>query len=58
METLIRKLPFQRMVKEIAQSIRENLHFQSTVIMALQEVGEAYLVGLLEQVNLCMIHAK
>ena len=48
MDTLIRKLPFQRVVKEIAQSIREDLQFQSTAIMALQEVGEASLVGLLE----------
>ena len=46
------------MVKEIAQLIKEDLQFQSTAIMALQEVEEAFLVGLLEQVNLCMIHAK
>ena len=27
-------------------------------IMALQEAGEAFLVGLFEQSNLCTIHAK
>ena len=26
--------------------------------MALQEAGEAFLVGLLEQANLCTIHVK
>ena len=57
-KTLIRKLPFQQVVKEIVQGIRANLHFQSTAIMALQEAGEVFLVGLLEQVNLCTIHAK
>ena len=49
--------PFQRVVREIAQGIRANLHFQSTAIMALQEAGEAFL-GLLEQANLCAILTK
>ena len=31
---------------------------QSMAMMALQEAGEAFLVGLLEQANLCAIHAK
>ena len=35
-----------------------DLNFQSTAIMALQEAGEAFLVGLLEQENYCAIHAK
>ena len=57
-ETLIRRLPFQRVVREIVEGIRADLHFQSTAIMALQEAGETFLVGLLEQVNLCATHAK
>ena len=57
-DLLIRRLPFQRVVREIAQSIRADLHFQSTAIMVLQEAGEALLVGLLEQANHCAIHAK
>ena len=57
-DMLIRRLLFQRMVREIAQSIRTDLRFQSMAIMALQEVWEAFLVGLLEQSNLCAIHAK
>ena len=38
-ELLIRKLPFQRLVREIAQDFKSELRFQSTAIMALQEVG-------------------
>ena len=38
--------------------MREDLRFQSMAIMALQEAGEAFLVGLLEQAALCTIHAK
>ena len=55
---LIRKLPFQRLVREITQGFKTALHFQSTVIEALQEASEAYLVGLFEDSNLCAIHAK
>ena len=47
-DMLIRRLPFQRVAREIAQTIRMDLRFQSTAMMALQEVGEAFLVGLLE----------
>ena len=58
-ELLIRKLPFQRLVREIAQDLgKMNMCFQSGAIMALQEASEAYLVGLLEDSNLCAIHAK
>ena len=57
-ELLIRKLPFQRLVKEIAQDCRTGLRFQSSAIMALQEGAEAFLVGLFEDTNLCAIHAK
>lgn len=57
-ELLIRKLPFQRMVKEIAQKIRPDLRFQGSTIEALQQVAEAYLVGLFEDTNLCAAHAR
>ena len=57
-EMLIRKLPFQRLVREIAQDFKADLRFQSAAIMALQEASEAYLVGLFEDSNLCAIHAK
>jgi histone H3 len=57
-ELLIRKLPFQRLVREIAQDFKTDLRFQSHAVLALQEAVEAYLVGLFEDTNLCAIHAK
>ena len=47
-ELLIRKLPFQRLVREIAQDFKTDLRFQSSAVMALQESAEAYLVSLFE----------
>jgi histone H3/H4 len=57
-ELLIRKLPFQRLVQEIAQDFKTDLRFQSAAIGALQESSEAYLVSFFEDTNLCAIHAK
>ena len=57
-DLLIRKAPFQRLVREIAQDFKSDLRFQSTAVLALQEAAEAYLVGLFEDTNLCAIHAK
>lgn len=51
---LIRKLPFQRLVREIAQDYKTDLRFQSSAVLALQEAAEAYLVGLFEDTNLCV----
>ena len=57
-ELLICQMPFQRLVREIAQTHNPYLRFHSGAILALQESAEAYLVGLLEDSNLCAIHAK
>lgn len=57
-ELLVRKLPFQRLVREIAQNFKSDLRFQGSAIMALQEAAESYLTGLFEDTNLCAIHAK
>ncbi|XP_063150050.1 uncharacterized protein LOC134490734 [Candoia aspera] len=54
-ELLIRKLPFQRLVREIAQDFKTDLRFQSSAVMALQEASEAYLVGLFEDTNLFQV---
>ncbi|XP_061583876.1 uncharacterized protein LOC133448911 [Cololabis saira] len=56
-ELLIRKLPFQRLVREIAQDFKTDLRFQSSAVMALQEASEAYLVGLFEDTNLEIVVA-
>ena len=55
---LIRKLPFQRLVREIAQDFKTDLRFQSVAILCLQEAAEVYLVRLFDDANLCAIHAR
>jgi len=57
-DLLIRKLPFQRVVKHITTEIEPGFRFQSSAMMALQEATEAYLVSLFEDTNLCAIHAR
>jgi histone H3 len=57
-ELLIRKQPFQRLVREIALNYKCDLRFQSSALMCLQEAAEAYIVGLMEDTNLAAIHAK
>ncbi len=50
-DLLTRKLPFQRLVRDIAQSFKirgEVQLFQSTAVLALQEASEAFLVGVFE----------
>ena len=55
---LIRKLPFQRLIRELAQKFKVDVRFRSSALMALQEAGKAYLVRLFEDTNLCAIHTK
>lgn len=57
-ELLIKKLPFQRLVREVAQTYMTDVRFQVAALDALQEAAEAYLVGLFEDTNLCAMHAK
>lgn len=57
-QLLIRKAPFQRLVREIAIDFSDDLRFQGSAIAALQEAAEAYLTALFEDTNLCAIHAK
>ena len=57
-ELLVRRLPFQRLVREIAQDYKTDLRFQSSAIGALQEGMEAYATSVFDDANLCAIHAK
>jgi histone H3 len=57
-ELLIRKLPFQRLIREVANDFKLELRFQTPAIACLQEASEAYLVSLFEDTNHCAIHAK
>ncbi|KAL9939135.1 hypothetical protein V8E36_001948 [Tilletia maclaganii] len=58
-ELLIRKLPFQRLVKDIFEERNcSDMCIQSSALAALQEASEAYLVSLFHDTNLAAIHAK
>ena len=67
-ENLIKKTPFQKLIREISQEYRicpdspgtplVQVCFQSTAIAALQEAAENFIVGLFEDVNLLAIHAR
>ena len=67
-ENLIKKTPFQKLIREISQEYRicpdgpgtpsVQVHFQSTAIAALQEAAENFILGLFEDVNLLAIHAR
>lgn len=60
-DLLMHKLPFSRLVREIAMTLvprNQELRWQSQAIQALQEAAEAFLVHLFEDTNLCAIHAK
>lgn len=60
-ELLIRRLAFQRLVREIAANVPSQYggwRFQSAALSALQEAAEAFLVSLFEDTNLCAIHAN
>jgi histone H3 len=57
-DLLLRKLPFQRLVREIAREHNQDLCFQGQALLALQEASEMYLVGMFEDTNLAAIHAK
>ena len=67
-KSLIRRTPFNKLIKEISQEYRicpegprtpsVQVRFQSTALAALQEAAENFLVGLFEDVNLLAVHAK
>ena len=58
-ELLIRKIPFQRLVREVVQDLfKEEYRYQSTALLALQEASEDFLVRMFSQVNDIAIHGK
>lgn len=58
-ELLLRKAPFQRLVREITESVgtENDKRWQVAAVSALQEAAEAFLVSVLEDSNVCAIHA-
>ncbi len=60
-ETLMRKAPFQRLVRDVASSHAHGgqvLRWQASALAALQEATESYIVALLADANLLALHAK
>ncbi len=57
-DLLLRKAPFQRLVRELATGHKDGLRWQASAVLALQEATEAYVVGLLADSNLAALHAK
>eukprot|EP01105_Mastigella_eilhardi_P020737 TRINITY_DN496_c0_g1_i1.p1 TRINITY_DN496_c0_g1~~TRINITY_DN496_c0_g1_i1.p1 ORF type:complete len:226 (-),score=68.77 TRINITY_DN496_c0_g1_i1:105-713(-) len=57
-DNLLPRLPFQRLVREIAQDYATDIRFHVSAMSALQEAAEAYIVGLFEDSYLCTIHGK
>jgi histone H3 len=57
-EFLIKRMPFQRLVREYAVRFMKDVRFQGTAIDAIQEASEAFLVNLFDDTNQLAIHAK
>ena len=67
-ECLIKRFPFQKLIRETSQEYRVypdgpgtpsiQVRLQSTAIAALQEAAENFIVGLSKDVNLLTVHAK
>ena len=58
-ELLIRKIPFQRLVREVVyQMNKKDYRIQSTALLALQEASEDFLVHMFDQCNQIAIHGK
>ncbi|GAA6010110.1 hypothetical protein JCM10207_007563 [Rhodosporidiobolus poonsookiae] len=55
---LIKKAPFQRLVRDICTNMISTMRWQGSALEALQEAAEEYLVHLFEDTNLCALHAK
>ena len=45
-------------MREIAQDVKSDLHFQCRALTTLREAAEAYMVGMLSDTNLIAVHAK
>ncbi|KAH6555045.1 hypothetical protein KP509_1Z286600 [Ceratopteris richardii] len=57
-ELLIRRLPFQRLVREIAQNLKTDLRFQSHAVLALQEAAEAHTLWVFLKIGTCVLFTQ
>jgi histone H3 len=56
-DMLLRKLPFQRLMREVAQQFKTDLRFEKGAAKVLQSAAEEYLVSVFSDSNLNSIHA-
>ena len=57
-DLVIRRLPFQRLCRDVAHEIMPEVRFQQATLQALQECTEMYIAALFEDTQLCTLHAK
>jgi histone H3 len=57
-ELIIPRLPFQRLIRDIARSSNAEVRFSSQGLIALQEASECFLTGIFEDSYICALHAK
>lgn len=57
-DLLLRKAPFQRLVRELTYAIMPDARWQLSALLALQEAAESYLISKLEDAQNAAIHAK
>lgn len=57
-DLVIRKLPFQRLVRDIANDIYGGAKFQLSALHALQDCAEMYMCNLYTDGQLCALHGK
>ena len=56
-EPLTARKPFERRVRNIVNGMNPDLRFKKSTIDCIREAVEAYLVNVLEDSNLCAVHA-
>lgn len=63
-ESLVRKLPFQRLVRYLVEKLcsekgwTKSVRMQTGALYVLQQALEAYIISLFEDANICAIHAR
>ena len=57
-ENVIPGAAFQRVVREISQSLKRDVRWSAAALGAIQEAAEQMATSLFEDANMCAIHAK
>ncbi|EJW05063.1 hypothetical protein EDEG_00844 [Edhazardia aedis USNM 41457] len=57
-ELLIRKQPFQRLVKNVAAKMKTDVRFQGPSHICIQESAENFMTSFFESANLCVKHSN